>query len=287
MRSVAATVGTSAKPLSVAQETVLEARFTDAPDEALARPLHAEGNRANVSLAGVPIQCPSPDSPHKHSPACAEATVDCTVFHRVRKVATHTKALEIRDDATTTGPSMPRSVARPNPSTTATVADTFTPMRRAIHARKAEALHALVTNAADDQILDPLAGAYARAAGARQGYADVTPMCTAETARKSLALASTQALRKLDRAGTILGLPLRNGRHVYPAWQFVEGRVVAGIARVREALGETSGWAYAMQLDSIRNTDEIPARTLREMLLAGDVGAAVSAAAAAAGDGGA
>jgi hypothetical protein len=71
------------------------------------------------------------------------------------------------------------------------------------------------------------------------------------------------------------------GKFLYPAWQFVAGRVVPGISAVREALGATNAWVFAGQLETIRSSDDGATRTLRELLVAGDVAGAVNAAKAA------
>ncbi len=134
---------------------------------------------------------------------------------------------------------------------------------------------------------DPLAAAYARAAEWRHAYAAITPLLSAGEVLAVLGLSSTEALRKRDRAGTIVALPLATGKYVYPAWQFVDGRVVAGVAAVRAALETPNGWAFAGQLDSIRSSEETPARTLRELLLAGEINVAVRAGRAATESGGA
>jgi hypothetical protein len=190
----------------------------------------------------------------------------------------------------------------------------FDTARRALAERLRAVVSALVEHATERQILDaiaapsgggaiaqlvsalpeepavtadPLAAAYARAADWRDAYAATTPLFTAGEALQVLNLKSTEALRKRDRAGTIVALPLATGKFMYPAWQFVDGRVVAGIAAVRSALETPNGWAFAGQLDSIRSSEESPGRTLRELLIAGESAAAVHAARAATESGGA
>ena len=134
---------------------------------------------------------------------------------------------------------------------------------------------------------DPLAAAQARTALWRQAYADRTPMLEAGETMILLGLTSTEALRKRDRAGTIVALPLGTNRFAYPAWQFVDGRVVAGLAAVRAALGAPPPWTFAGQLDGLRDSGEPDAPTLRDLLLRGDVARAVSVATAAGESGGA
>ena len=152
------------------------------------------------------------------------------------------------------------------------------------------AIAQLVSALPDDPAVtaDPLAAAYARAAEWRHAYAATTPLLSASEALHVLNLTSTEALRKRDRAGTVVALPLATGKYMYPAWQFADGRVVPGIAAVRAALETPNGWAFAGQLDSIRSSeDPSPGRTLRELLLAGEMEAAVSAARSATESGGA
>jgi hypothetical protein len=134
---------------------------------------------------------------------------------------------------------------------------------------------------------DPLAAAQARTALWRQSYADRTPMLDAGEAMSLLGLTSTEALRKRDRAGTIIALPLGTNRFAYPAWQFVDGRVVAGLSVVRNALGASPPWTFAGQLDGLRDPNTDDAQTLRELLLRGDIARAVAVATAAGESGGA
>ncbi len=125
---------------------------------------------------------------------------------------------------------------------------------------------------------DALAPAAARAALWRESYLAATDVLDAGDAARLLGGLTTEALRKRDRAHTILALPLGTGRMAYPAWQFVDGRVVAGLSQVRAALGTASPWAFAGQLDSLRDPNAESPRTLRELLVAGEVIAAVRAA---------
>lgn len=148
--------------------------------------------------------------------------------------------------------------------------------------------HLITVLPAPDAAADEgLASAYAGAAQWRTDYLAAVPTLSASDAQAALGLRSTEALRKRDRAGTILALPLASGKFAYPAWQFVDGRVVGGLAGVREALGTDSAWAFAGQLETIRASDEAEPRTLRSMLVVGDVTAALQAASAAADSGGA
>ena len=135
--------------------------------------------------------------------------------------------------------------------------------------------------------VDPLASAQARAAIWRTHYAAATPLLDAGEVTTILGLTSSEALRKRDRAGTILALPLATGKYAYPAWQFVDGRVVDGLALVRRALGNSPPWVFAGQLDALRDADSDDSPTLRELLIAGRVPQAVRAASTAMQDGGA
>ncbi len=200
------------------------------------------------------------------------------------------------------------------PATVAQAAATLTTAREALSERLSAVIVALVRHASERQVLDAiaspsgtgaiaqlvsalpedpavvadsLAAAYARAAEWRNAYAAATPLLTAGDVLKLLGITSTEALRKRDRAGTIVALPLATGKFLYPAWQFVDGRVVQGLAAVRAALDTPNGWTLAGQLDSVRSPDASPGRTLRELLLASDVETAVRAARAASESGGA
>jgi hypothetical protein len=125
--------------------------------------------------------------------------------------------------------------------------------------------------------LDPLAGARARVGRWRLDYLAATPTLTAGEVSELLGV-TTEALRKRDRSHTIVSLPLATGKYAYPSWQFVDGRVVAGLSRVWTALGEpANGWDFSASLDSYRETTGAT-RTLRQMLCAGDVDGAVGAA---------
>jgi len=134
---------------------------------------------------------------------------------------------------------------------------------------------------------DALAPAAARAALWREAYLSATDVLDAGDAARLLGGLTTEALRKRDRATTILALPLGTGRMAYPAWQFVDGRVVSGLAQVRTALGTVNPWVFAGQLDTLRDPNADSPRTLRDLLLAGEVIAAVRASEAHAADGGA
>jgi hypothetical protein len=134
---------------------------------------------------------------------------------------------------------------------------------------------------------DPLAAGVARTALWRQQYASATPLLDAGEAMAQLGVTSSEALRKRDRAGTIIALPLGTGKYAYPAWQIVDGRVIAGLAAVRRALGNPTPWVFAGQLDGVRDAGDANAPTLRELLLAGSTVQAVSAAAAITESGGA
>ena len=128
---------------------------------------------------------------------------------------------------------------------------------------------------ATDTTADPLAPAVARGALWREAYLACTPVLTSDVVAQRLGGLSTAALRHRVRRRTILSMAVGTGR-VFPAWQFLDGdRVVRGFARVRAVLGTQSDWVFAGQLDDLRD----PNRTLRELLLAGDVAAAVRAAA--------
>jgi hypothetical protein len=134
---------------------------------------------------------------------------------------------------------------------------------------------------------DPLAAAQARSALWRQAFADRTPMLDAGEALALLGLTSTEALRKRDRAGTIIALPMGTNRFAYPAWQFVDGRVIAGLSAVRAALGSPPPWTFAGQLDGLRDAGQADTPTLRELLRRGDVPRAVAVATASGESGGA
>lgn len=134
---------------------------------------------------------------------------------------------------------------------------------------------------------DPLAAAYARTALWKEAYAAATPMYTPAEAVAALGITSSEALRKRDRAHTILALPVGSDEHRYPTWQIRDGRVVSGLAAVRTALGTPGPWVFAGQLDSLRAMDTDGTPTLRELLLAGRVTEAVHAAQVAADSGGA
>ena len=136
-------------------------------------------------------------------------------------------------------------------------------------------------------MVDPLAAAQARTAIWRAHYAETTALLDAGQVMTILALTSTEALRKRDRAGTILALPLATGKFAYPAWQFVDGRVVEGLAIVRRSLGAPAPWVYAGQLDALRDPNSANAPTLRALLIEGRVPQAVRAAEALMEDGGA
>ncbi len=151
----------------------------------------------------------------------------------------------------------------------------------------ARMLAALPGGNAPASATDALAPAAARAAMWREAYLARTEILDAGDAALVLGGLSTEALRKRDRAGTILALPLGSGRMAYPAWQFSDGRVVAGLAQVRTALGTESPWAFAGQLDSLSDPHAESPRTLRELLVAGEIITAVRAAEALAADGGA
>lgn len=134
---------------------------------------------------------------------------------------------------------------------------------------------------------DPLVAAQARTALWRQAYAARTPLLDAGDVMLLLGMTSTEALRKRDRAGTIIALPLGTGRFTYPSWQFVDGSVIPGLAAVRKALGDPASWAYAGQLDTLRDPSHESAPTLRELLLSGNVAQAVVTATASTQSGGA
>jgi len=134
------------------------------------------------------------------------------------------------------------------------------------------------SDAADTEA-DPLAPAIVRGALWREAYLACTPVLTSDVVAQRLGGLSTAALRHRVRCGTILSLPLGAGR-VFPAWQFVGDRVVPGLALARCALGTESDWVFAGQLDALRDPNAAAPRTLRKLLLAGDVAAAVRAAAA-------
>lgn len=136
-------------------------------------------------------------------------------------------------------------------------------------------------------IVDPLAAAQARTALWRAHYAQTTALLDAGDVLTILGVTSTEALRKRDRALTILALPLATGKFAYPAWQFVDGRVVEGLALVRRALGAPAPWVYAGQLDALRDPNSADAPTLRALLIDGRVPQAVRAAEALMEDGGA
>lgn len=134
---------------------------------------------------------------------------------------------------------------------------------------------------------DPLAAAYARTALWKESYAAATPMYTPAEAVAALGITSTEALRKRDRAHTILALPVGSDEHRYPTWQIRDGSVVSGLAAVRAALGTPAAWVFAGQLEAVRAMDVEATPTLRELLLAGRATEAVRAAHIAADSGGA
>ena len=139
---------------------------------------------------------------------------------------------------------------------------------------------------ATDTTADPLAPAVARGALWREAYLACTPMLTSDVVAQRLGGLSAAALRHRVCRRTILSLPL-GARRVFPVWQFLDGdRVVPGLALVRAALGTQSDWVFAGQLDDLRDPNAAAPRILRELLLAGDVTAAVRAAATYADEGG-
>ncbi|MBC8122778.1 MAG: hypothetical protein H7Y22_13175 [Gemmatimonadaceae bacterium] len=87
-----------------------------------------------------------------------------------------------------------------------------------------------------------------------------------------------QAVDKRRRKGQLLAFSLGRRGYAYPAWQFHEGRVLAGLGQVLAALAEYSPWTQAMFLTTgdIRLEDETPLEYLRD----GHIDAVVAAAAA-------
>ncbi len=87
----------------------------------------------------------------------------------------------------------------------------------------------------------------------------------------------------------------RSGIAITPAFAKLCAQKVVGVPAnfsdtffsMRAALATQSDWVFAGQLDDLRDPNSAAPRTLRELLLAGDVTAAVRAAAACASEGGA
>lgn len=100
---------------------------------------------------------------------------------------------------------------------------------------------------------------------------------TGEQAAAHLHL-TRQAVDKRRRKGQLLAFSLGRRGYAYPAWQFHEGRVLAGLEQVLAALGEYSSWTQAMFLTT--GDIRLGGRTPLECLRDGHVDAVVVAATA-------
>lgn len=108
----------------------------------------------------------------------------------------------------------------------------------------------------------------------------VGPFLDTEGVSRMLDGVSRQAISQRARAGRLLALRTGNDRLVYPLWQFRQGAVLPGLARVLRAAGfdperPTTGWMLASWL-----TTEDPdlGGTPTEVLAAGNVDPVLAAA---------
>jgi hypothetical protein len=115
--------------------------------------------------------------------------------------------------------------------------------------------------------LDPLAPALARSIEHRQTLLTLAGGALSADAAGRILGITRQAVDKRRRAGTLLAV--REGSDWrYPACQFADGEVVAGIADVVRGLGSASPWVV---LDFLLAPDTVLAgRTPLEALQAGD-----------------
>lgn len=120
---------------------------------------------------------------------------------------------------------------------------------------------------------DPLADARLRGLEVRERIAQAEGgTLTVEQAARLLGI-SRQAVDKRRRAGRMLALPIGNHRYAYPAWQFGQGGVLAGLRETLDELDAGDPWtraafflgenAYldgARPLDRLREGDIEPVR---------------------------
>lgn len=125
---------------------------------------------------------------------------------------------------------------------------------------------------------DPLAAAHLRGVALKRDLLTAEGgTLTGEQAAAHLHL-TRQAVDKRRRKGQLLAFSLGRRGYAYPAWQFHEGRVIAGLEQVLAALAEYSSWTQAMFLTT--GDIRLGGRTPLECLRDGHVDAVVAAAAA-------
>ncbi|HYH81465.1 MAG TPA: hypothetical protein VEX86_16800 [Longimicrobium sp.] len=121
--------------------------------------------------------------------------------------------------------------------------------------------------------IDPLAEAVARGAETKQALLrDAGGGWSSTQAAAHLSI-TRQAVDKRRRAGKLLALRAGSGDYVYPACQFIEDGVLAGLDRVLAAFPPSGGWTRLDVL--LAPAEEIGGVSPLDALRGGDVDAAL------------
>lgn len=116
---------------------------------------------------------------------------------------------------------------------------------------------------------DPLAGARLRGARMKQELLDRCGGALSASDVAELLSISRQAVDKRRQAGTLLAVELGRRGHVYPACQFTEQGVVAGLAEVIASFSIATGWT---RLNCLMTPDpRLGGRLPMDVLKSGDI----------------
>lgn len=93
---------------------------------------------------------------------------------------------------------------------------------------------------------DPLAAARLKGVIIKRNllYEDGQPLKSEDVA--SLLNVTRQAVDKRRKKGQLLGVSLGRRGYLYPIWQFLDGKVLAGLERVLAQLSEYDPWTQLM-----------------------------------------
>jgi hypothetical protein len=116
--------------------------------------------------------------------------------------------------------------------------------------------------------LDPLAGAIARGAEIKAHLAEQAGgLLSAEAVGRMLGI-TRAAVDKRRATGKALAVRVRSDWH-YPACQFRDGEVIAGVPEVLASMGDATGWSVLAFL--LAEEDALGGRTPLAALCAGDL----------------
>jgi hypothetical protein len=120
---------------------------------------------------------------------------------------------------------------------------------------------------------DPLAAARARGAAARERLLEKAGGTLRVSEVADLLGVTRTAINARRTRGTLLAVPLPNGEHMYPACQFTDSGVPAGLARFLAAFRDTDPWTQLSVLLAPSQRHE--GQSALELIKLGEVDAAV------------